>query len=160
MFAAYANKSRIRKSIIILMSLISVVALFVGIANAQQNGNSNDSDEAGVRACVENYFKGHATGDASYIRKAFLPTARIESVRDGKFGSRTLDEFCGLFKGTPAADENTRTRTIDSISITGTAATAKLTLNHGKTIFTDYFVLLKVDGEWKIASKIFNMKQN
>jgi hypothetical protein len=113
------------------------------------------SDEEGVRAAVNHYLSGHATGDASHMRKAFLPGAHIEGIRDGKFVSWTLDEYCANFRGKPASDEATRTRTIDRVDIVGTAAMARATLVHGATTFTDYFVLLKVDGEWKIANKVY-----
>ena len=113
------------------------------------------TDDAGVRAALNHYIQGHATGDASHMRLAFLPTAHIEGVRDGKFLSRTLDDYCSGFTGKPAADEATRRRTIDEVSISGTAASAKVTLVHGTTTFTDYFVLLKVDGTWKIANKVY-----
>ena len=32
----------------------------------------------------------------------------------------------------------------------------RATLVHGATTFTDYFVLLKVDGAWKIANKVYS----
>ena len=51
------------------------------------------SDEADVRAALDHYLTGHATGDPSHMRKAFLPTAHIEGLRDGKFVSWTLDEY-------------------------------------------------------------------
>ena len=35
----------------------------------------------------------------------------------------------------------------------------KATLDHGNTVFTDYFVLLKVDDEWKIANKVYNARK-
>jgi hypothetical protein len=114
------------------------------------------SDDAGVRAALTHYLQGHATGDPSHFRKAFLPTAHIEGLRDGKFISMTLDEYCSRSPGKPAADEATRRRTIDTIDISGTAAMARVTLIHGPTTLRDYFVLLKVDGEWKIANKSFS----
>jgi 3-hydroxyisobutyrate dehydrogenase len=113
------------------------------------------SDDSGVRAALGHYLQGHATGDASHMRKAFLPTAHIEGIRDGRFTSWTVDEYCSRFTGRPAPDEASRTRTIDSVDISGTSAMAKATLVHGPTTFTDYFVLLKVDGEWKIANKVY-----
>jgi hypothetical protein len=121
------------------------------IAAAQRS-----ADEAGVRAAVQQYFRGHATGDSVEMRKAFLPTAHIEGLRNGAFSSRTLDEYVGGMRGTPPADEAQRVRTIDEVSVTGTAATAKATLLHGPTHFTDYFVLLKVNNEWKIANKVYH----
>ena len=33
---------------------------------------------------------------------------------------------------------------------------ARATLVHGATTFVDYFVLLKVDGAWKIANKVYS----
>lgn len=116
---------------------------------------AQSADEAGVRAAIEQYFKGHATGDAENMRAAFLPSAHIEGIRQGQFTSWTVDQYVANFRGRPAADEASRRRTIDSIDISGTAAMAKATLVHGATTFTDYFVLLKVDGTWKIANKVY-----
>lgn len=117
---------------------------------------TNNADYTGVRAALESYLRGHAAGDPAHMRLAFLPTAHIEGLREGKFASWTLDEYCALFTGTPAVDESTRQRHIDTIDISGTAASAKATLVHGEVTFTDYFVLLKVDGEWKIANKVYH----
>jgi hypothetical protein len=113
------------------------------------------SEEAGVRAVINQYFRGHATGDGAEMCKAFLPTAHIEGLRGGQFASWTAEEYCGRFPGEPAGDESSRVRTIDSIDVAGTAAMARATLVHGATTFTDYFVLLKVDGAWKIANKVY-----
>jgi len=117
---------------------------------------NTDTDHETVRTTLERYLQGHATGDPAHMRKAFLPTAHIEGIREGSFTSWTLDEYCTLFTGTPAADESVRQRKIDAIDVSGTAAFAKAILAHGAVMFTDYFVLLKVDGEWKIANKVYN----
>ena len=117
---------------------------------------SAQSDEQGVRAAIQQYLKGHATGNAEEMRKAFLPTAHIEGIRSGVFTSWTVDQYVAGFKGTPAADESNRKRTINTVDIQGTAAMARATLVHGATTFTDYFVLLKVDGAWKIANKVYS----
>jgi Putative lumazine-binding len=114
---------------------------------------------AGIKAALEAYFKGHATGDAKHYRTAFLPTAHIEGNREGKFVSWTLDMYCEMFKGIPAPDEATRKRTIESIDISGDSAMAKATLVHGEVTFTDYFVLLRVEGVWKIANKVYYAKR-
>lgn len=116
-------------------------------------------EREGVRAAIGRYFEGHATGDPSHMREAFLPTAHIEGVRDGKFTSWNLDEYCGLFNGEPPADESERTRTIDLIDVSGSAAIAKATLKQGNAVITDYFVLLKVDGEWRIANKVYSFAE-
>ncbi|HEX9760276.1 MAG TPA: nuclear transport factor 2 family protein [Candidatus Acidoferrales bacterium] len=115
-------------------------------------------DEQAVRKIIEQYFRGHATGDPAEMRKAFFPTAHIEGLRNGRFVSWTAEEYSALFRGAPAANEASRKRTIDSVDVSGTAAMVRATLVHGATTFTDYFVLLKVDGEWKIANKAYSAR--
>ena len=135
--------------------LLPLLTMLVGLLGPVQAPAKLADDEAGARAAINHYLQGHATGDASHMRIAFLPTAHIEGLRDGKFVSMTLDEYCSRFPGKPAEDEATRKRTIDQIDLSGTAGMAKATLTHGQTKFTDYFVLAKVDGTWKIANKVF-----
>ena len=115
-------------------------------------------EQAAARKPLEAYIKGHATGDAAYMRQAFLQTAHIEGIRDGKFLSWTADEYIAGFKGKPAEDEAKRKRSIDQVDVTGNAAMARVTLDYPSGTFTDYFVLLKVDGEWKIANKVWTRR--
>jgi hypothetical protein len=137
-----------------LTAVLPWTLVVVGCFSVSLVGSSREED--GVRAALMSYLTGHATGDPSRMRNAFLPTAHIEGIRDGKFVSWTLDEYCSLFNGKPAQDEASRQRTIDNIDVSGNAASARATLIHGSTTFTDYFVLLNVGGEWKIANKVYS----
>lgn len=112
----------------------------------------------GVLAPLHDYARGHATGDPSWFRRAFLPTAHVEGLRDGAFSSWGLDDYCELFSGRAADDEADRSRTVDQVHVSGTVATATMTLRHGETTFTDMFVLLRVDGEWRIANKVYHRR--
>lgn len=140
------------------LSLLAGIAFFAAPAAAQtapaQNSQASPQDESAIRATIQHYFQGHATGDPSHFRKAFLPTAHVEIIREGKFISWTLDEYCALFKGTPAADESSRKRTVDFVDVSNNTAIAKVTLDYPKLVFTDYFLLLKVGDDWKIANKV------
>lgn len=132
---------------------ILAAALVLGgaaIAGAQQT-----SADAAVRQPLELYLKGHATGNGDFWRQAFHPSARIEGMRDGKLVSRSLDEFVAVATGKPADDEAQRKRRIVSVDVTDDAASAKIELDYPKVRFTDYFTLLKVDGTWKIMSKVY-----
>lgn len=133
---------------------IAAIALSASTAGAQ-----GSEDERAVRAVVGTYFRGHATAIADTMRAAFLPTAHIEGIRNGTFTSWTVDQYVAGFRGQPAADEASRRRTIDVVDISGSAAMVKATLKHGATIFTDYFVLLKVDGAWRIANKVYHAQR-
>lgn len=140
------------------MAILSIAAL--AVAGASRTADAQESaDERAVRAVINTYFRGHATGIPDTMRAAFLPTAHIEGIRNGTFTSWTVDQYVGGFRGQPAADEAARVRAIDDIDVSGSAAMAKATLKHGSTVFTDYFVLLKVDGQWKIANKVYHAQR-
>ncbi|WP_413760603.1 nuclear transport factor 2 family protein [Streptomyces sp. MMBL 11-3] len=102
------------------------------------------------------YIRGHATGDPGHFRAAFLPTARIEGIRDGVFVSWSLDDYCALFPGGPAPDEPSRSRRVDTVDAHGTVATATMTLRHGADTFTDVFLLVRATDGWRIANKAYH----
>jgi len=101
------------------------------------------------------YALGHATGVAEHFRRAFRPTAHIEGIRDGAFASWDLETYCALFDG-PAADEQERSRTVDSVQVVGTVADAAMTLRHGESIFTDLLLLVRDETGWRIANKVYH----
>ena len=136
----------------------SVATICVAFA-APLAAQSSDADTRAIRAVIGVYFRGHATANPDTMRAAFLPTAHIEGLRSGAFVSWTVDQYVANFRGQPAADEASRTRTIDVIDVSGTAAMAKATLKHGATTFTDYFVLLKSEGKWLIANKVYHAQR-
>lgn len=107
------------------MSRIVVVVAAAVLSSATGFGQASDEQE--VRAVINQYFRGHATGDPAEMRKAFWPTA-------------------------------SRKRNIDRVEVSGTAAMAAATLVHGRTTFTDYFVLLKEGNTWKIANKAYSSR--
>ncbi len=125
------------------------------MTDPSQSNSKLTAEQLAACAPIEQYFLGHAHDDASYMRRAFLPTAHIESMREGVFTSWPLDIYCERFGGKPAADEAMRRRSIDWIEVAGSAASARVTLVHGATTFTDYFVLLQTQDGWKIANKAF-----
>jgi hypothetical protein len=137
-----------------LASLLALGALFpFGSATAQ---TSNAAEEAAVRAALEHYLAGHATGDGKHFSMVFHPESKLFFNRDGQFATRTSAEYIAGASGKPAADEARRKRRIAMVDVTGDAAVAKVELDYPDVFFTDYFTLLKVNGEWKIVNKTFN----
>ena len=136
------------------------LAIFVALITLFSVGASAQTDEkAAVRVPVENYIQGQETGDGEYIKKAFHTEGNMIFVRDGKYMTRSFAEYIKGFTGKPAADEKDRKRSIESIDVVGNAAVAKVILDYPTVKFTDYFTLLKIDGEWKIVNKSFNAEQ-
>ena len=119
---------------------------------------ASEAEAAAARVPLESYINAHATGNPEYIRKAFFTDAKIMAVRDGKLLNLSVEEFASRFNGKPAADESQRKRRIDSLDITGNAGVARIVLDYPDAILTDYMSLLKVDDEWKIVNKVFNVQ--
>ena len=128
------------------MLVIAAVPLVV-------NGQTTEKDA--VRVPLENYLKGHATGDPEFMKKAFHTEGNLIFIRDGKFTTRSFAEYIAGFTGKPAADEDKRKRFVESIEVAGNAAMAKLVLDYPTTRFVDFMTLLKINGEWKIVNKAF-----
>lgn len=135
-----------------LLAIIAVVAT-AGILNWRAQAQS--AELAAARVPLENYLKGHSTGDGEYFRKAFHPDSKLIFIRDGKYTTLTSAEYISRASGKPPADEAQRKRWIESVDVAGNAGIGKIILDYPQTRFVDYMTLLKVDGEWKIVNKSF-----
>jgi hypothetical protein len=137
----------------VLVTAVIVLALAGRSAFAQA---PSAEDEAGVRAALQHYLNGHATGDPEEFRKAFHPDARMTFVRDGKLVITPIGEYIARATGKPAADEALRKRRITHIEVTGSAATGRIELDYPSAFLVDYMTLLKDNGRWVIIAKSFN----
>lgn len=142
----------------LVLTIIACCVFAVAIAGAsklQLPNAAQGREEAAVRAAIDHYFRGHATGDGENYKKVFHPDSKLFFIRDGKLTQVTSAEYISRAPGKPAEDEAQRKRHIESIDITGNAAVVKLVLDYPSAKLTDYMSLLKVDGEWRIVNKIF-----
>ncbi len=112
------------------------------------------SEDDAIARTVQQYVDGGKSGRGDDMKAAFHPDATI-------FGYIGADLFAGpiqkLFdwndQNGPATGLQSR---LASVDVTGTIATVRLELdNWTGHKFTDMFTLLKIDGEWKIISKVF-----
>ena len=115
------------------------------------------ADEAAVRATLDHYIQGHATGDPAHMQIAFHPAARLFWSSADTLATRTSAEYIARMGGRPAADEasGVRKRSIASVDVTGNAAIGKIILDYPEAYIVDYMSLVKTDGQWKIINKIF-----
>ena len=121
------------------------------------NDMSTDVSEHGVIAkAVQHYIDGAKSGSGDDMKPAFHRDATI-------FGYAGADLFGGpiqlLFDWCDQSDPATELQArIASIDVAKTVATVRLELsNLNGARYTDMFTLLKVDGEWKIMSKVFHL---
>lgn len=111
--------------------------------------------DAGVRAPLEAYLRGHATGRADDFRPAFHPDAQLWGARNGTLIRMTSEEYISRASGSPPADEAERRRWIETVDVTGDTAVAKIVLDYPAVRFTDYMQLMRIDGRWLIVNKMF-----
>ena len=108
-----------------------------------------------VRAPLEAYLRGHATGRSEDFRPAFHPDAQLWGMRNGTLIRMTAEQYISRASGAPPADEAQRHRWIESIDITGDTAVARIVLDYPTVRFTDYMALSRIDGRWVIVNKMF-----
>ena len=107
-----------------------------------------------IGATLQRYIDGARAGDGALMRRAFLEAAHIRGSYGGKPVDWTLSEFCDVIdRGGAAADLAAKIVKIEHV---GTAAIARLEAENWRGArYTDFFVLLKIDADWRIASKVF-----
>ncbi len=115
---------------------------------------ANISDNEMIEKIVQFYIDGAISGKGDDMKPAFHTDATI-------FGYIGDDLFAGPIQGLfDWNDENGAAAGLEArianIDIVGTIATVRLELdNWTGHKFTDFFTLLKVDGDWKIMNKVF-----
>ncbi|WCM90461.1 nuclear transport factor 2 family protein [Acidovorax sp. NCPPB 3576] len=113
-------------------------------------------DYQAISEVLNKYIEGCKQAKSSIMKSAFSPQATMYSV--GPDGKLTGGAIPILFEGIdkdfrPSPDA---AAAITRIEIVGTAASARIDANDMSGIsFTDFFHLLKVDGQWTVVSKIF-----
>lgn len=135
-----------------------ILALATGSALAQTAPDPS-SEEAAVRAALQHYLDGHATGEASHFEIAFHDVADLYWIADGELQTRTSAAYIDGAPGRPAEDEAERRRWIERVDVTGDAAVGTIVLDYPAARITDYMALLKIDGKWRIVNKIFHVER-
>lgn len=114
------------------------------------------TNEVEIRRLIQHYIDGAKSGKGSDMQPAFHEDATI-------YGYVGSDLFAGPIQGLydwndangPAKD---LVSSIVSLDIVGTVASVRLESdNWTGHRFTDFFNVLKIDGQWKIMNKIFHL---
>ncbi|MEL6390970.1 MAG: nuclear transport factor 2 family protein [Bacteroidota bacterium] len=114
---------------------------------------AQDTDLDQVTETLEYYLEGGTNNDFATHKKAFHETATMRYIRDGYQEVNAIDFFKKAIKPGPKQNRTTR---IVFVDIAGPAAQARLEIEYETFMFIDYMNLLKIDGEWKVVSKIFH----
>ena len=112
-----------------------------------------------VIAALQPYIDAAKSGDGDLVRKPFFDHAHIVGSIGGEFYNMDADTFKTVVGESGASPEVKHH--IAWIDISGPAAAAKVEfINWGGNRFTDFFLLYKQDGLWKISGKVYDSHSN
>ena len=126
---------------------LAMVSLLLSFASVAQK-----TDEEAVKACLENYM----SGDGDRMEKAFHPSATMKYIdaQSNEFKDVPIADFIARVKSNTTKQD--RKIEIVVLNIEGNAANGKIKIETEKAVLYDYMNMLKINGEWKIVSKIFS----
>jgi hypothetical protein len=143
-----------------------IIALFCSfVANAQENQNNlaaqteaekNEIEVGKIAETIQFYIDGTANGDPDLVRKAFHPDFNLYTINADSLQIRSGEKYISNIK---KGEKNSRIGKIISIDFEKDAAIAKAEIAVPDwRIFTDYFLLLKYQGTWKIVQKSYTWR--
>ncbi len=113
-----------------------------------------------VAKAAEKFVKSVAEGKSGYARELFTEDAVLFGMLDGVLEHGSIEQF---YKNvdTVAAGENFKAR-IDVLAVEETVAVVRVLEEGwgGRIDFTDFLLLLKLNGEWKCVAKAYNQNSN
>jgi len=127
--------------------------LAFGINLNAQTENSQ-SEIAQITATLMDYIEGTANGEPERLKRAFHPDFNLYTVSETD--SLRIRSGEAYIAGVKAGEKSNRIGRIISIDYEKDAAIAKAEIVIPNwRIFTDYFLLLKYEGAWKIVHKSY-----
>ncbi|MDE2364363.1 MAG: nuclear transport factor 2 family protein [Hyphomicrobiales bacterium] len=116
------------------------------------------TDRAAVEKAVQTYFDGLYEGDADKLASVFHPTSELTFEQDGKLVVWTRDQWLDNVRKRESAKSKGSPRD-DAILLFDQSgpntAFVKVKCQLPPLYFTDYLALIKADGQWKVAQKLF-----
>ena len=113
-------------------------------------------DHDAIRRTLQLCLDGEANGDVGKLREAFHADARMFGSLAGERYDVPIEELFDLAVSAPADTGRYRSRIL-AVQQTGDAAIATVAEEGywGTVSFVDYLSLARIDGTWKIVSKLF-----
>lgn len=113
---------------------------------------------AELTQAMQLYFDGFYHGDVETLKKVFHPDCHLMSVASGDWVNDGMDAVYARVAGRakPSATGQPNYDHILSIDLAGPeTALVKCQIAIEPKLFTDYLNFAKIDGEWRIVSKVF-----
>ncbi|MGM9800044.1 MAG: nuclear transport factor 2 family protein [Muribaculaceae bacterium] len=113
-----------------------------------------------VAKAAEKFVKSVAEGNSEYAKTLFTEDAVLFGMLDGVLEHGSINQFYNNVD-TVGAGADFKAR-IDVLAVEETVAVVRVLEEKwgGRIDFTDFLLLLKLDGEWKCVAKAYNQNSN
>ena len=143
------SSAKIKYIILVLISHFAIRS-----ANCQEN---NKSEIKEISETIMLYIDGTANGEPDKLKTAFHPDFNLYTITNDTLWIRSGKKYIANVK---KGVKKNRIGRIISIDYENDAAIAKAEiLIPNWRIFTDYFLLLKYEGTWKIVHKSYTWRE-
>lgn len=113
-----------------------------------------------VEEAAAKFVRSVAEGDSRYARELFIDEAVLFGYLDGKLEHGSIEQFYRNVDSV-GGDAGFRAR-IDVVDIEETVAEVRVLEEQwgGRIDFTDYLLMMKMDGRWRCVAKAYNQNSN
>jgi Putative lumazine-binding len=141
-----------KTSITALFSALAAALLICATPSAQAQGSN---DREAVQAVMQTLVRAFEKSDLDLLRKATRTDGLMiwHARRANLVQTEKFSDWYKKWDGKTADDEAQRKRTFEVLDVTEETALVKLMLDYPTAIGTDYLMLVKAEGEWKIMTK-------
>lgn len=131
-----------KKTLVIIITLLAI-----------QITNAQDELDA-IKSTLMDYIEGTANGEPDRVKRAFHDQLNLYSIANDSLKVWYGKDYVG---GIKQGRKSNRIGRIVNIDYENNAAVAKIEIlmPNAKRIYTDYLMLLKVQGQWKIIHKSY-----
>lgn len=147
------------------LSIISVLTIGGLLVSCQDKNNQNNKTEVmqnnqeqkeGILKAIDLYVEAGKKGDGNIAKPAFASTATMSWSENGALKSVPIQ---ALFDGFSAAEPMEANYKLTTLDVEGDVAIIRIESQFGADKYADMFTLVKDGSDWKIISKIYQIKK-
>ena len=138
------------------MKHLTNIFLIISILFVCNINSQNKSEIELITETLTHYIEGTANGQPERLKIAFHPDFNLYTIKNDSLWIRSGEQYISNIK---AGKKSNRIGRIISIDYENNAASAKAEIIIPNwRVYTDYFLLLKYKGRWKIVQKSYSYR--
>lgn len=152
-------------STLAIISTLTIGGLLVSCQNKNNQNNQNTKTEVmqnnqeqqeGILKAIDLYVEAGKKGDGNIAKPAFAATATMSWSENGVLKSVPIQALFDGFSAMKPMEANYKLTTLD---VEGDVAIIRIESQFGSDKYADMFTLVKDGSNWKIISKVYQVKK-